>query len=161
MGDQIPWHHLQGLHVVLITIIQLPQTPQLFQFLSAQNPEYVTLFSFCKKLFCMKNSQQIKAISLKKMSLWVMVKGILGRPPVQEVRAALPSFLLTDGTGPTVPTLNSQQGWQWRLGAHAFPQKTLWVRLWTPYSCRRWVIHSNRKASQCCHWIRKQACRER
>lgn len=66
MGDQIPWHHLQGLHVVLITIIPLPQTPQPFQFLSAQNPEYVTLFSFCKKLFCMKNSQQIKAISLKK-----------------------------------------------------------------------------------------------
>lgn len=89
------------------------------------------------------------------------VKGILGRPPVQEVRAALPSFLLADGTGPSGPTLRSQQGWQWQHGAHAFPQKTLWVGLWTPYSCGRWVIHRSRKASQRCHWIRKQACRER
>lgn len=66
MGDRVPWHHLQGLHVALVTIVPLAQTPQLFQFLSAQNSEYVTLFSFCKKLFCMKKSQQIKAIFLKK-----------------------------------------------------------------------------------------------
>jgi len=52
-------HHLQGLHVVLVTIIPLPQTPQPFQFLSAQNLKYITLFSFCKKFFCMKNLQQI------------------------------------------------------------------------------------------------------
>lgn len=33
-----------------------------------------------------------------------MVKGISGRTPLQEMAAALPSFPLTDGTGPTDPT---------------------------------------------------------
>lgn len=66
MGARIPWYHLWGLHVVLVTITPPAQTPQPFQFLSVKNPEYVTLFSFYKKLFCTKNSQQIEVISLKK-----------------------------------------------------------------------------------------------
>lgn len=81
MGDRVPWHHLQGLHVVLVTIIPLAQTPQPFQFLSAQKSEYVTLFSFSKKLFCMKNSQQIRAISLKKKELGSDGQGNFGQAP--------------------------------------------------------------------------------
>lgn len=114
MGDQIPWHHLQGLHVALITIIPLPQTPQPFQFLSAQNPECVTSFSFCKKLFPVKSSQQIKRHFPEKTSLWMLGRGDLGQAPWQEVRAAShPSCWLM---------ARFHQGWQRRHGAHTVPQ---------------------------------------
>lgn len=46
-GDRVPRQHPWGPHVVLVTIIPLAQTPRPFQFLSAQSPEYVTLFRFC------------------------------------------------------------------------------------------------------------------
>lgn len=160
MGDQIPWHHLQGLHVVLITIIPLPQTPQPFQFLSAQNPEYVTLFSFCKKLFCMKNSQQIKAISLKKRAYEWRLREFWAGPQYRRwEQLCHPSCWLMAQVQLALHCAANRAGND-GMGS-CFSPKNFLVRLWTPYSCGRWVIHRSRKASQRCHWIRKQACRER
>lgn len=124
MGDQVPWHHLQGHHVVLVTIIPLAQTPQPFQLSSAQNLEYVTLFSFCKKLFCMKKSQQIKAIFLKKRACEWRFREFRAGP-----LSCRPSCRLM-AQGQLVP---HTQHCQWWHDAHIIPQKNLYGSDYEPH----------------------------
>lgn len=155
MGDWVPWHHLQGLHVVLVTIIPLAQTPQPFQFLSAKNPEYVTLFSFCKKLFCMKNSPQIKAISLKKWACeWRLREFWAGRLYRRWQQLCHPSCWLMAQVQLILHRAATSAGDDGMTLTY-FPKKLYGLDYEPRIHAGDWVIHSNRRPSLCRHWIRK------